>query len=1097
MALFFLFIHLSLLIRTRLIKFLFMKKKLQLLKWTIVAVFFFGMKPAAHATNPPLALTVSTPLCFKNMDNNPLYDQDLTLGQITVSSLLIQNGGSISYNDPGNPCSDAGIPNDPAGSVTIIVLGNMEIQAGGFINTENKYQAGNGGNITITVGGTFMMRGPSAPLAGACISSSNLSATAGGINAGNITIHVTGNVDMEPGSTVKGNSYKGRGGTIDIAGINDIHIDGNVLSQSTASGSGCNPGYGGYISISAKKNLLISDAGVVSSSGRDPGADLVHLCACNVTIYGLVESTGSGHAIPTCPVTHLVPPNRPDKPTNSTAGVEIWAGSSIIINNVLPHKGEIKADLCCAGGTQGTSWIDIFARGDISIVGNTNAAFAVHANGASGNTDNGGMVTIKSIAGKVSTVGRATQTNGTAFGGLTTIEAKKDVDLTNGNNESKGSAAAGKNGGTINVRSWGTAPNTGSILSNVSSVLCVTGGSPANGVINLKACGTIGFPTGSIVPATIVPSKITGACNGSPELPHGVEQPTYVEFCECGEQSCVCIVCGQPNNVIEVNENVTVNFNGPGDPVYSGDPDLLPYFFWDNSDPDPSNWKAIFNMGSKKLLVKEGATITVINVPDNTNNQKAPGIVINSTCEIEVEYGGHIIVNSVNKNAGDIIINCYGHIIINGEVRDEVSGTNGLPGAITITSKCGDISVGPDGRIFDLGVDPGGNLITLQTCGAFSLQGDITVNGLVKAFAHAHVEPLTEHRPSIKVLSWNGAVTINANTVDPLYDDLVVAGTEFDLYGGLLAWVRDNVNPGKVEVQARRDITVNGHGVDPSGPVRQSFGAIAAISTRSDAPGGLVDVRSLEGNIIGNDRAFDVSGRNRLATNFAHINLAAALNITLNRLGADNTFNPVVDASSPSIGDNGGRNDIRSFMGTVNKGVNSLISAAVPVGQGSVQGINNLVSCGGVFGPGVVNPSDAFPLDNNGVCNVNNPPALFGNPCQGFNPCQGGQIEEIENTDGFDYNSTIVAPGKTTLLQAYPNPSTNMTTIRYMVANDGNVQLKVFGISGKEVANLVNGRQVQGEHSFQWNASGLPAGVYLIQLKTGNITGTYKLMLIK
>ena len=473
-------------------------------------------------------LVVNTTQCFRNLDNNPAFDEDPIPGQITVHSLLIQTGGSISYNDPGNTCSDAGNPNDGAQPVRFIVSGNMEIQSGGSINTENTFASGRGGDIFMKVGGTFTMRN------GALISSSNLTASSGDRSAGNITDSVTGNVSLEPGSVIKANSQNGNGGDITIISEQgSIDIDGLVSSESISnqSGSGNNQAHGGMIWIQAKNNLLVSDDGILRSSGGDPGADLVHLCACNVTVYGLVESTGAGHAIPGNPPNHVSPPYRPDKPANSTAGVEIWAGNNIIIDG-LNHHGQINADLCCGGGTTGESWIDIFAKnGDISILGNAN--FAVHARGIAGNTDDGGIVTIKAINGMVSASGNAVNVDGTFQGGLITVEAKKDVDLNNATFFARGFAVLNTVGGTINVQSFGSslpAP-TGSILSNVATVLDVTGAIPSNpssGVVNLTACGTIGFPPGTIVPADVTPTK-NHACDGNPSL---ARQP-YVQFCEC------------------------------------------------------------------------------------------------------------------------------------------------------------------------------------------------------------------------------------------------------------------------------------------------------------------------------------------------------------------------------------------------------------------------------------------------------------------------------------------------------------------------------------------------------------------------------------
>ena len=448
-----------------------------------------------------------------------------------------------------------------------------------------------------------------------------------------------------------------------------------------------------------------------------------------------------------------------------------------------------------------------------------------------------------------------------------------------------------------------------------------------------------------------------------------------------------CPVC-EVDETIVIDQNVTIDFN-TATPTYSGDTDLQLYFSFEKSGPTADTWKAIFTLENKKLLIKNGATITVTSVPATGTNRFVPGIEINA-CELEIEAGGKISVISQNEKAGDIFIQIGGNVVINGEIRNQVTGTLGLPGRITLSSICGNMTTGTSSLIIIDGVDPGGNNINVVNCCA----GDITLNGLIMSRAHAHSGDLTQNRPNIRVAAFEGTVTINANTAEPFFDEHNYGGGLRDIYPGLLSWVTTNSNPGKVEVQAKGDITISGHGTDPTGAVRESFGAIAAIATASNAPGGLVDVRSIGGSIIGNDRAFDVSGRNRLATNFAHISLFAKNNITTSRLGANNNFNPVVDASSPSVGDKGGTNELRAYTGGITNGTSALISASVPAGSGTVQGVNLLTSCTGVTNNGSVTPSDGNPADDSGQCSPDSPTPLFAE-CSDFGiDCFCSQFQE-------------------------------------------------------------------------------------------------------
>ncbi len=72
-------------------------------------------------------------------------------------------------------------------------------------------------------------------------------------------------------------------------------------------------------------------------------------------------------------------------------------------------------------------------------------------------------------------------------------------------------------------------------------------------------------------------------------------------------------------------------------------------------------------------------------------------------------------------------------------------------------------------------------------------------------------------------------------------------------------------------------------------------------------------------------------------------------------------------------------------------------------------------------------------------------------------------------------------------LGAFPNPFTNTTKISFMLDEDDFVSLKVFDISGREVANLFEGSIEAGNnYEVTFDGSQLNNGMFLLKMNTGN-----------
>lgn len=152
-------------------------------------------------------------------------------------------------------------------------------------------------------------------------------------------------------------------------------------------------------------------------------------------------------------------------------------------------------------------------------------------------------------------------------------------------------------------------------------------------------------------------------------------------------------------------------------------------------------------------------------------------------------------------------------------------------------------------------------------------------------------------------------------------------------------------------------------------------------------------------------------------------------------------------------------------------------------------------------------PSKYFAFNNLVGCQVE---LLFGKiEKRGFEDCEDGVI----SLSGYSF-----APQSTTIFtqasgglstesndrltsfqlhQNYPNPFNPSTVISYHLPMSGKVNLKVFDMLGREVAELVNDVQVSGLHEVTFDATSLSSGMYFYRIEAGNFTATNRMTLIK
>lgn len=97
-------------------------------------------------------------------------------------------------------------------------------------------------------------------------------------------------------------------------------------------------------------------------------------------------------------------------------------------------------------------------------------------------------------------------------------------------------------------------------------------------------------------------------------------------------------------------------------------------------------------------------------------------------------------------------------------------------------------------------------------------------------------------------------------------------------------------------------------------------------------------------------------------------------------------------------------------------------------------------------------------------------------------------IAQLQPGQGTDAETDAELPASPALHQNYPNPFNPHTTIRFELPAGADVRLDVFDVLGRRVATLVDARVAAGRHEVSFDASGLPSGVYVYQLRTGAAT---------
>jgi hypothetical protein len=95
-----------------------------------------------------------------------------------------------------------------------------------------------------------------------------------------------------------------------------------------------------------------------------------------------------------------------------------------------------------------------------------------------------------------------------------------------------------------------------------------------------------------------------------------------------------------------------------------------------------------------------------------------------------------------------------------------------------------------------------------------------------------------------------------------------------------------------------------------------------------------------------------------------------------------------------------------------------------------------------------------------------------------------------------DFNLVGISPTKNDVdaLTLMPNPANETATIRFNVANSGNVNITIINMLGQEVSRVSSSKVAPGMQNITLGTSELPSGIYLVNVASGNQNSALKMV---
>ena len=182
--------------------------------------------------------------------------------------------------------------------------------------------------------------------------------------------------------------------------------------------------------------------------------------------------------------------------------------------------------------------------------------------------------------------------------------------------------------------------------------------------------------------------------------------------------------------------------------------------------------------------------------------------------------------------------------------------------------------------------------------------------------------------------------------------------------------------------------------------------------------------------------------------------------------------------------------------------------------QEAVEGEDNLLIGDPLFDPLRGSP---WLAEDSPCVDAGDPSRLFEDredpdrPGQALWPSRGGLRNDIGYTGGprVDPNEYLVSvppppappmserPAALVLHPAAPNPFNPVTTLSFTLERPGRTRLDLYDLRGARVRHLDERARGRGAHTFTLDATGLPSGVYIVELRQGRERTQQKVLLLK